>query len=184
MRDTSHIRVIHIFGASGSGTTTLARAITECFGYVHMDTDDYFWMPTDPMFTQKRDKAERLRLMTSDIERYGSVVISGSLCDWGDALIPFFDLAIRVETDTPTRLARLRAREYRRFGDRIREGGDMFHEHEAFLEWAAKYDVAPPTMRSRAKHNLWQKSLSCPLLTVSGTAPLHETLAMLTKLLA
>ncbi len=175
------IHVIHIFGASGSGTTTLAKAISERFGYVHMDTDDYFWMPTDPMFTQKRDRSERLRLMTEDIQRHENVVISGSLCDWGDSLIPYFDLAIRVETDTPTRLARLREREYRRFRERIREGGDMYWEHMAFLEWAGKYDTAPKTMRSKAMHDLWQTSLGCPLITVSGVAPLDQTLEMLQK---
>ena len=38
--------VIHIFGASGSGTTTLGKKICEELGYTQMDTDDYFWMPT------------------------------------------------------------------------------------------------------------------------------------------
>ena len=173
---TQNIHVIHIFGASGSGTTTLGKAIAERFGYVHMDTDDYFWMPTDPMFTTKRPADERIHLMKADIEKYKNVVISGSLCDWGDVLIPYFDLVIRVETDTPTRLARLKAREYARFGERIREGGDMHGEHLAFLEWASRYDTAPPTMRSRAKHDLWQAALPCTILTVSGTAPSEETL--------
>ena len=43
--------VIHIFGAFGSGTTTLGKKICEELGYTLMDTDDYFWMPTDPKFT-------------------------------------------------------------------------------------------------------------------------------------
>lgn len=34
--------VIHIFGASGSGTTTLVKKICEELGYTLMDTDDYF----------------------------------------------------------------------------------------------------------------------------------------------
>ena len=74
------IQVIHIFGASGSGTTTLAKAICERFGYTHMDTDDYFWMPTDPMFTRKRPREERILMMKADIQKYENVVISGSLC--------------------------------------------------------------------------------------------------------
>jgi len=36
--------VIHIFGASGSGTTTLAKKISEELGHRMMDTDDYYWM--------------------------------------------------------------------------------------------------------------------------------------------
>lgn len=38
----SMINVIHIFGASGSGTTTLGDAIDETLGYKHLDVDDYF----------------------------------------------------------------------------------------------------------------------------------------------
>ena len=45
--------VIHIYGASGSGTSTLGRKISEELGYKFMDTDDYFWLPTDPKYTTK-----------------------------------------------------------------------------------------------------------------------------------
>lgn len=34
--------VIHIYGAAGSGTTTLGKKISEVLGYKFMDTDDYF----------------------------------------------------------------------------------------------------------------------------------------------
>ncbi len=59
--------VIFIFGASGSGTTTLGRALSEAMRLRHMDTDDYFWLPTDPKYTAKRPAAERLALMQTDI---------------------------------------------------------------------------------------------------------------------
>ena len=49
-----------------------------------MDTDEYFWMPTNPKFTQKRPKKERVELMKQDINKSENVVISGSLTDWGD----------------------------------------------------------------------------------------------------
>ena len=59
--------VIHIFGASGSGTSTLGREIASGLGYRFMDTDDYFWLPTDPKYTHKRPVSERLALMRQDI---------------------------------------------------------------------------------------------------------------------
>ena len=34
--------VIYIYGASGSGTSTLGKFISEQLGYTFMDTDDYF----------------------------------------------------------------------------------------------------------------------------------------------
>jgi len=42
------IQRIHILGASGSGTTTLGRALAERLQYPHFETDDYFWLPTAP----------------------------------------------------------------------------------------------------------------------------------------
>ena len=51
--------VIHIFGASGSGTTTLGAKICDELGYKLLDVDDYFWLPTNPPFTQKRATEER-----------------------------------------------------------------------------------------------------------------------------
>jgi len=39
--------VIHIYGASGSGTSTLGRKISEESGYKFLDTDDYLWLPTN-----------------------------------------------------------------------------------------------------------------------------------------
>ena len=103
--------VIHIFGGAGSGTTTLGHRICEELGYKHMDTDEYYWLPTEPRFTQKRSVEERLKLMIADIERYDNIVISGSLTDWGDVLIPYFSLAIRIELSADIRVARIKDRE-------------------------------------------------------------------------
>ena len=103
--------VIHIYGASGSGTSTLGRKISQELGYKFMDTDDYFWLPTNPQYTTKRSKAERLDLMRKDISENDNVVIAGSLVDWGDELIPLFTLAVRLVTDTEVRIERLEKRE-------------------------------------------------------------------------
>lgn len=95
--------VIHIYGASGSGTSTLGRKISEELGYKFMDTDDYFWVPANPQYTTKRKREERLALMKEDIIENENVVISGSLVDWGDELIPMFTLVVRLVTDTETK---------------------------------------------------------------------------------
>ena len=169
-------QIIHIYGASGSGTSTLGRRLAEKLGCRFMDTDDYFWMPTDPKFTVKRETSERLRLMREDIEAADSAVISGSLVDWGDALIPYFTLTVRVVTPTELRLERIREREYARFGERIRPSGDMYEQHQAFLTWAAQYDTGDANMRSKAKHDLWQQKLTCPQIIVDGAEEMEEKL--------
>lgn len=162
-------QVIHIYGASGSGTSTLGRAIGAALGFTWLDSDSYFWLPTNPPYTTKRGIAERLNAVNRDIDAAENVVLSGSLTDWGDALMPRFTLAVRVETDTPTRLARIREREYRKFGERILPNGDMHETHMNFLTWAAGYDDGGLDTRSRAKHDAWERMLQCPILRVDGT---------------
>lgn len=169
--------IIHIFGASGSGTSTLGRKISKELGYKFMDTDDYFWLPTDPKYTQKRSTDERLRLMKKDIEAAENVVISGSLTDWGDELIPLFTLAIRLVVDVDIRIERLRKREREQFGSRIDEGGDMYQNHREFIEWARAYDTGSVEMRSKAKHDEWQKLLACEVLVLDGSDDLNDNFA-------
>lgn len=161
-------RIVHIFGASGAGTSTLGRRLCETPGWFFMDTDDYFWLPDEPRFTKKRPRAERLQRMEADLARAENAVIAGSLTDWGDVLIPCFTLAVRLETDTALRLARLARREAARFGGRILPGGDLYDQHTAFLRWAAAYDTGGPGMRSRAMHDAWERLLPCRLLRLDG----------------
>lgn len=169
--------VIHIFGASGSGTTTLGKKICEELGYVLMDTDDYFWMPTDPKFMVKRPIDERIKLMTRDIINNDNIVISGSLTDWGDTLIPYFTLAIRIEMQQELRIQRLIQREENRFGSRIKPGGDMHQQHIDFLKWAKAYDTGGTNIRSKLKHDEWQKSLSCEILHLDGADSVADNFA-------
>ena len=169
--------IIHIFGPSGAGTSTLGRKICAELGYHFMDTDDYFWLPTDPQFTTPRPVEERLRLMREEIEREQNVVISGSLVDWGDVLIPLFTLAVRIEMDQEMRIARLKARERARFGERVDPGGDLYQQHLAFVRWARTYDTGGLDMRSKARHDQWQTLLTCPLMQVDGAAELEENYA-------
>ncbi len=168
--------VIHIYGASGSGTTTLAKHIHKNMNYFFMDTDDYFWLPTNPPYIEKRKIQERVQLMREDIEKYDKIVISGSLVNWGNELIPFFSLAVRLVTDTDIRIARLKEREKRKFGSRIEKGGDMYQNHLEFIEWAAKYDNGDINMRSKAQHDEWQKLLKCKQIVLNGTDNLDYNL--------
>lgn len=166
--------IIYIYGASGSGTSTLGRKISEELGYKFMDTDDYFWLPTDPKYTVKRSKEERLSLMKKDLSETDNAVISGSLENWGDELIPLFTLAVRLVTDTAIRIERLKMREKQKFGDRILPTGDMYANHMEFLEWAQKYDTGSTGMRSKAKHDEWQKLLLCRQIVLDGAAALED----------
>lgn len=170
------IHVIHITGASGAGTTTLAKELQKRFGYTHLDTDDFFWEPTDPPFTKKREAGARRKLLAEAMDAAERCVLSGSLTEWGDVFIPRFDLVLYVHTPTKIRVERLREREFREFGERIRPGGDMYEEHRAFIEWAGQYDTGGMEMRSALHHREWLKQIKCPVIEADGTAEPEELL--------
>lgn len=82
---------IHILGASGSGTTTLAQALSTVLHNTHLDTDDYFWLTK---YTEIREVGERRYLLKEDLNKYESSFLSGALCGWGDNFKSYFDLVI------------------------------------------------------------------------------------------
>ena len=53
-------------------------------------------------------------------------------------------------------------------------GGDMYTNHMEFIEWARKYDTGSVNMRSKAKHDEWQKLLMCKQIVLNGVDDLEE----------
>jgi len=166
---------IHIVGASGSGVTTLGRALADTLAIPHHDTDDYFWQPTVPPYQEKRERADRLRLMQEVFLPRADWILSGSLEGWGDDIIPCFDLVIFVSTPSEIRLQRLRAREATHFGsDAVAPGGWRHRDTEDFIEWASHYEDGDREGRSLAKHEAWLAALPCPFLRLDGSRPSAE----------
>jgi adenylate kinase family enzyme len=175
---------IHIFGASGSGTSSLASALAAEHGHHHLDTDDFYWLPTDPPYEQARPREVRLALLASTLAQSPSWVLSGSLCGWGDPLIPAFDLVVFLVVPTPVRLTRLRAREVVRYGHRaIAPGGELHDAHVAFLDWAGRYDAGGAEMRSRALHEAWLSTLPSAVLRLEGNHTVAEQLTQIERAL-
>lgn len=169
---------LHITGASGTGTSTLGAALSKRLGVAQFDTDDFYWLPAEPAYTQKRPVEDRLRLLKESFARAGSWVLSGSIGHWGAPLVAHFDLVVFLSVPTEVRLARLRAREVQRYGtERIAPGGDRHEACRSFLDWAACYDSGPTEGRSRAMHESWLHELSCPVLWLEGDRPVERQLA-------
>jgi hypothetical protein len=123
---------------------------------------------------------QRLALLREALLSSVSWVLSGSLCGWGDPLIPEFDLVVFLVIPTPVRLGRLRAREMARYGQRaIAAGGELHQAHAEFLEWAGRYDTGGLEMRSRALHEAWLAALSGAVLRLEGDRSVGEQLTLI-----
>ncbi|MFS8146985.1 adenylate kinase [Rhizobium sp. BR 249] len=168
---------IHVMGASGSGTTSLGLALAEKLDIAHLDTDDFFWMPTDPPFTTPRDADERIRMLLEAAARHDGWVLSGSALKWGRQIEPFYDLIVFLRIERELRMARIRAREIARYGERIGPGGDMEVKSGEFMEWAASYDTAGPERRSLAAHGQWLETQTAPVLLLDSSREIDDLTA-------
>lgn len=166
---------IHITGASGSGTTTLGLALAERLDVPHLDSDHFFWVPTDPPFQQRRDVQDRVALLGAEAAIDQSWVLTGSTLKWGEFLEPHFTLIVFLALDPAVRMERLRLRELARFGDRISSDGDMAKTNAEFMSWAAAYDTAGVEQRSRAAHEAWLQKQNAPVLRLDSAAPVGGT---------
>jgi adenylate kinase family enzyme len=87
------IHRIHILGASGSGTTTLGRALAERLQSPHLTrttTSGYRLTPHLPT----SENVPSVNSLMDDLTAHDAWVVSGSLCAWGDVAIPLFELVV------------------------------------------------------------------------------------------
>lgn len=173
------INHLHILGPSGSGTTTVAEALSRKHDFAHFDADNYFWKPTDPPYQHLRSIEERQRLLKEDLKNEHRWIISGSFCGWGDIFMDDFDLVIYLWTPINIRLRRLKSREQQRFGSAVLPGGKMFERHQKFLDSAARYDYDQTEFRNKRTHEEWMQKLSCPILKIEGEKTVKEIISII-----
>jgi len=164
---------ILIFGASGSGTTTLGKELEKRSKFVHLDVDDYYWKVTQPPFQEKVALEERNQKLQTDFEKWTEVIVSGSLVSWGNYWENAFDLAVFLYLKPEIRLKRLAQREHKRYGDQLINNSQISKTYQAFMEWASHYDDLAFTGRSLSVHKNWIQLLSCPVLYVEGEEELN-----------
>lgn len=167
---------IHILGASGSGATTLGAALADRLGVAHVDSDNLFWLPTDPPFTTRRPADDRLAMLLAALPLDGAWVFSGSSPSWTAPVQPAYQLIVYLYLAPAERMRRLRAREATRYGARIAPGGDMAAASAEFLAWAAAYDTAGLEQRSMAAHEAWLPTQTAPVLRLDAALPVAELL--------
>ncbi len=162
---------IHILGASGSGTTTLGRALARELAIDHFDADAFYWEQTDPPFTVKRPVAERIRILRPLLLQSEHWALSGSMVNWCEGIDVLLTHIVFLHLPVDVRLARLAAREATRYGARALPGGDMHDNVQEFLAWAARYDKGGLDMRSRALHEQWLQRFTCPVIELCSLEP-------------
>ncbi|UEQ76253.1 adenylate kinase [Chryseobacterium arthrosphaerae] len=166
---------IHIFGASGSGVTTLGKALSEQLNIEYFDSDDFFWLKTEVPFTEKQNPEIRNTTVSDILHTTDSWIFGGSIIHWGENIFPPFDLVIFLYLPLQMRMERLRKREFERYGEEITVNPERAVKSEEFLEWAKDYDhdtgIANRTLNA---HREWLTGIDVPLLEISGNYPVSD----------
>lgn len=189
------IQGIAIFGLNGGGKSTLTHALAKQIDYFEMDVEDYYFpeqresrkwalennriIDTEHLkelpFSNPRTKSQVQTAIMESIKTHPKFIISGVTMNWNDEILSRIDIAFWVQTPLEERLKRIQAREEKRFGARVLEGGDMFAQQKEFRKVVENRD-------SKAVEECAMK-LGCPVIEIDGTLSVIHNLAKIIDIL-
>ena len=169
---------ILICGLNGAGKSTLGRMLADRMGYEFIDNEDLYFPKTDSsyVFSGPRSEEEVIRLLEERISANERFIFAAVRGKYGDKLIASLDHIILIEVPKQVRSQRVRDRSYRKFGDRILPGGDLYEKES---KWFALTDS-----RTDAYVTDWLETVECPVIRIDGTLPAETNVEYLISVLA
>ena len=174
---------IAIIGLNGAGKSTLAHVLAKKLHYFEIDVEDYYFpeqrssrinalegrTSADVSFIpylSPRAKSEVEFAIRKDINCNPQFVLSGVSLNWSESILSQIDIVFYLHVPLSERLRRIRSREAQRFGSRILPGGDMYEQHNEFLN----------KIENRSEQEITRslESLSCPVVDVEEILPLRN----------
>ena len=168
---------ILVCGLNGVGKSTLGKLLAERLSYRFIDNEDLYFPKDDTRYeySHPRGKEEVLRLLEERIEEDPDFVFAAVKGDYGEKLLSLLEHIVVIDVPREIRLARVRERSFRRFGDRIRPGGDLAEKENA---WFTQVESRPEDFVLR-----WLETVDCPVIRVDGTLPVEENVERLVSVL-
>ncbi len=166
-------RGILVCGLNGCGKSTLGRALAERMKARFIDNEDLFFPKTDPRyaFSAPRSRKEAEELLWEEVQAHERFVFAAVRGDYGERVLPLYELAVLLEVPREQRLQRVRERSFHRFGSRMLKGGDLYEQEEGFFRLVES--------RPEDYVETWARSLSCPVLRLDGRAPVEENISVI-----
>ena len=174
---------IAIIGLNGAGKSTLAHVLAKKLHYFEIDVEDYYFpaqrssrinalegkTSADANFIpylSPKAKSEVEFAIRKDINCNPQFVLSGVSLNWSESILSQIDIVFYLHVSLSERLRRIRSREAQRFGSRILPGGDMYEQHNEFLN----------KIENRSEQEITRslENLSCPVVNVEEILPLRN----------
>ncbi|ENM5772332.1 hypothetical protein V4V48_004120 [Vibrio mimicus] len=167
---------LFIYGASGSGVTSIANKLSDKFDIPSLDSDDVYWKKRNPPYTEVNELYKQHRMFSEFISSNRSWIISGSNLFWQSLISKEADIIIFVELDDEKRLARAKKREEIRYGERILSGGDMYDTHVEFMNWSKSYSSSDDPHFCLKRHLEWYEGFKKKKMRINNSEPIHKTM--------
>lgn len=164
---------IIIFGANGSGKSTVGREVARVLKFKYMDIEAYHFIESVIPYTAVRPRQECLDLMLADIEKYHSFVMTAVTGDLGEQISSMYEFAVFLSAPLELRIERIKQRTYEQYRERVCAGGDMYEQNLRFIDFVAS--------RSLIKIEQWTETLKCPVIQIDGTNPVHENTEVIVR---
>lgn len=145
----------------------------------------FFWEDTNPPFTTKRSPHIRNSLIKEELSKCNHWILGGSIINWGEDVFPKFNLAVFLWVPPEIRIARLRKREFERYGNIIYSDPNRKKLFEDFLSWAVDYDKHTGLAnRTLLAHEEWLRKIMCPVLEIRGDLTTEERINIIIEKLS
>lgn len=165
---------IMILGPSGAGKTTLGSCVAQRMGFAFLDIDEFIWRKDTPKpFSVMYSREEKIARLMAGVSQTNRFVMSGSMDSFHQHFDPLFRLAVYLTAPASLRVERVHQREAAQFGVRVLPGGDLYEEHQRFLEGVAGYERGMGST-TQQRHQVWIDSLSCRVIYLDGAAPIES----------
>lgn len=169
---------IILTGGNGAGKSTLGKALADALGLPFLDIEDYYFPKTDAqyLYAAPRTEGEAVALLLGDMRGAEGFVFTSVRGDYTKELSSLFTHAVCVDVPKEIRRMRVEERSYRKFGERMRPGGDLYEQEQRFFTMIQN--------RSDDRFLGWLGTLSIPVLHVDGLLPVAENVQTLLNWLA
>lgn len=167
---------LFIYGASGSGVTSIANKLSDKFDIPNLDSDDIFWKETNPPYTDVNELYEQYVMLSGFISSNSNWIISGSNLFWQSLISKEAEVIIFVELGDEIRLVRTKKREEISYGKRILSGGDMYDTHVKFMSWSKSYSSSNDPHFCLKRHLEWYEGFTKNKMRIDNSQPIHETM--------
>ena len=166
---------IQICGLNGCGKSTLAKALAKALGAHYLDNETLYFSRTaeDDPYENPRSREEVERLLMEEVLAHPDFVFAAVRGDYGKDVMALYDYIVLIDVPKEIRAQRIKNRSFQKFGERMRPGGDMYEQEEAFFQMVGALD--DEYVES------WLRTMTCPVIRVDGTAPVEESIQQILK---